>query len=101
VLSGDCLGFSLASHRRLGDATKAMSELVIATLSLALPRVRCGTKLLHHSDRGGNCRDNAPVGSSLKAELLPGPAVARHAHADNGDRRVHRLLQLSTAPLGA
>lgn len=92
----------LASRRVIGWAVHRAptTDLVIAALSLALPRLRDRkrTALLHHSDRGtqyasdryrallaahritpsmsrvGNCWDNAPVESffsSLKAELLP------------------------------
>jgi putative transposase len=90
----------LASRRVVGWAVRRAptTELVTSALSIALPRLRGGTRLLHHSDRGsqyashhyravlarhhiaasmsrsGNCWDNAPVESffsSLKAELLP------------------------------
>ena len=91
-----------ASRRVVGWAVHGAptTDLAIAALSLALPRLRLrrATKVLHHSDRGtqyasdryrallaahritpsmsraGNCWDNAPVESffsSLKAELLP------------------------------
>lgn len=92
----------LASRRVVGWAVHGAptTDLAIAALSLALPRLRRRgpTKMLHHSDRGtqyasdryrallaahritpsmsrvGNCWDNAPVESffsSLKTELLP------------------------------
>ena len=91
----------LASRRIIGWAVRrtATSELTVAALSLALPRLRRQrTTIIHHSDRGAqyvsdqyravlarhritpsmsrarNCWDNAPVESffsSLKSELLP------------------------------
>jgi putative transposase len=90
----------LASRRVVGWAVRrALStDLVLAALAHALPRLRRGTRLLHHSDRGsqyashvyraqlarygirasmsrpGNCWDNAPVESffsTLKAEAFP------------------------------
>ena len=90
----------LASRRVLGWAVRRglTTELVTAALTHALPRIRRGTHVLHHSDRGsqyashlyrallaqhgirasmsrsGNCWDNAPVESffsTLKAEALP------------------------------
>ena len=90
----------LASRRVVGWALRRSPgpELVIAALSVALPRLHGRTRLLHHSDRGiqyashayrallarhrirvsmsrrGNCWDNAPVESffsSLKMEALP------------------------------
>ena len=91
----------LASRRIIGWAVRrsATSELTVAALSLALPRLqRRRQRVIHHSDRGaqyvsdqyrallarhritpsmsrvGNCWDNAPVESffsSLKTELVP------------------------------
>jgi putative transposase len=90
----------LASRRIVGWAVRRTlaTELVTAAFGRAVPRLRRGTTLLHHSDRGaqyasdeyqallatygitvsmsraGNCWDNAPVESffsTLKAELLP------------------------------
>ena len=90
----------LASRRVVGWALRrsASLELVTAALECALPRLRRGATLLHHSDRGiqyasrryrdllarhritasmsraQNCWDNAPVESffsTLKAEVLP------------------------------
>jgi len=98
----------LASRRVVGWALRRTpaTELVVAALSSALPRLRRGATLLHHSDRGtqyashqyrallarhrvtasmsraGNCWDNAPVESffsTLKTELLgPRPWVDAH-----------------------
>lgn len=90
----------LASRRVIGWAVRPTpsTELVLAALRRALPRVTSGTRLLHHSDRGiqyasvpyrallarhgirvsmsrrGNCWDNAPVESffsSFKTEATP------------------------------
>jgi putative transposase len=90
----------LASRRVVGWAVRRAltTELVLAALTHALPRLRRGTRVLHHSDRGsqyashvyraqlarhgirasmsraGNCWDNAPVESffsTLKAEAFP------------------------------
>jgi transposase InsO family protein len=90
----------LASRRVIGWAVRRAltTELVLTALAHALPRLRPGTRLLHHSDQGsqyasnlyraqlarngirasmsrrGNCWDNAPVESffsTLKAEALP------------------------------
>jgi transposase InsO family protein len=90
----------LASRRVVGWAMRptVATELVIAALECALPRLRAGTRLLHHSDRGtqyashqyrallarhrirvsmsrpANCWDNAPLESffsTFKAEALP------------------------------
>jgi transposase InsO family protein len=90
----------LASRRVVGWAVRRTltTDLVTAALAHAIPRVRRGTRLLHHSDRGsqyashlyraqlarhgirasmsrsGNCWDNAPVESffsTLKAEAVP------------------------------
>ena len=90
----------LASRRIVGWAVRRTptTELVTAALQHALPRLRRGGTVLHHSDRGsqyashhyrallarhrltasmsrsGNCWDNAPVESffsTLKTELLP------------------------------
>jgi len=89
----------LASRRIIGWATgsHASTELVTAALEYAVPRLRPGAQVLHHSDRGsqyashqyrallarhhirasmsrsGNCWDNAPVESffsTLKTELM-------------------------------
>jgi len=90
----------LASRRVVGWAMRptVATELVIAALECALPRLGVGARLLHHSDRGtqyashqyrallakygirvsmsrpGNCWDNAPLESffsTFKAEALP------------------------------
>jgi putative transposase len=90
----------LASRRVVGWAYRPTPavELVVAAMERALPRLRSGDRLLHHSDRGiqyasrpyqqllarhgirismsriRNCWDNAPVESffsTLKTELLP------------------------------
>jgi len=90
----------LASRRVIGWAVQRTltTDLVMASLAHALPRLRRGTRVLHHSDQGsqyashvyraqlarngirasmsrpGNCWDNAPVESffsTLKAEALP------------------------------
>ena len=89
----------LASRRVIGWALRPTVDtpLVVAALECALPRLRPGTRVLHHSDRGsqyasyqyrtlmarhhlrpsmsrpGNCWDNAPVESffsTLKTELV-------------------------------
>jgi putative transposase len=90
----------LASRRVVGWAVRRApsTELVIAALTAALPRLGTRVRLMHHSDRGiqyaspvyrallrrhhiiasmscrANCWDNAPVESffsSLKAEAFP------------------------------
>ena len=90
----------LASRRIVGWAVRRSpsTELVLAALRSALPRLRPGARLMHHSDRGiqyashqyravlarhhitcsmsrkGNCWDNAPTESffsTLKAEVSP------------------------------
>jgi putative transposase len=90
----------LASRRIVGWAVRRSpsTELVLAALEAALPRLRPGARLVHHSDRGiqyashayrallarhritcsmsrkGNCWDNAPTESffsTLKAEGTP------------------------------
>ena len=98
----------LASRRVVGWAVRGAltTDLVLAALVRALPRLRPGTRVLHHSDRGaqyashlyrtqlarhgirasmsrpGNCWDNAPVESffsTFKAEALPDrPWLDRH-----------------------
>ncbi len=90
----------LASRRVVGWAVRRTlaTELVMAALECALPRLATGARLLHHSDRGtqyasyqyrallarhrirismsraANCWDNAPVESffsTFKAEAVP------------------------------
>ena len=90
----------LASRRVIGWAVRRTltTDLVMAALAHALPRLRRGTRVMHHSDQGtqyashvyraqlarygirasmsrpGNCWDNAPAESffsTLKAEAVP------------------------------